>query len=152
MQLELLSTDSSMWSKCWQSTAGPKQYSRPQRYKRNTFIVQGKIDIEPSPHETGHYSKQGLTTGNYKNGTVPVIFYASSCAPWPVVVYPCAKVMALFTPQPLRAPGYCRRPSGWAGGRAAGQTSPLNTLTSTIFHGSFWNLARTFIALRSRTS
>ena len=23
-----------------------------------------------------------------------------------------------FTVQPLRAPGYCRRPSGWAGGRA----------------------------------
>ena len=39
-----------------------------------------------------------------------------------------------------------------AGGRAAGQTSAVNTLTSTIFHGSFSNLARTFIALRSRTS
>ena len=55
---------------------------------------------------------------------------------------------AIFTPQPLRAPGYCRTPSG----RAAGQTSPVNTLTSIIFHGSFSNLARTFIALRSRTS
>ena len=39
-----------------------------------------------------------------------------------------------------------------AGGWASGQTSPVNTLTSTIFHGSFSNLARTFIALRSRTS
>ena len=28
----------------------------------------------------------------------------------------------IFTPHPLRAPGYCRRPSG----RAAGQTSPVN--------------------------
>ena len=27
-------------------------------------------------------------------------------------------LMFFFTPQPLRAPGYCRRPSGWAGGRA----------------------------------
>ena len=52
----------------------------------------------------------------------------------------------VFTPQPLRAPGYCRTPSG----RAAGQTSPVNTLTSTIFHGSFSNLARTFITLRSQ--
>ena len=55
---------------------------------------------------------------------------------------------AIFTPQPLRAPGYCRTPSG----RAAGQTSPVNTLTSIIFHGSFSNLARTFITIRSRTS
>ena len=38
------------------------------------------------------------------------------------------------------------------GGRAAGQTSPVNTLTSIIFHGSFSNLGRTFITLRSRTS
>ena len=63
----------------------------------------------------------------------------------------------VFTPQPLRAPGYCRYPSGPAarrsGGRAcgsgAGQTSPVNTLTSIIFHWSFSNLARTFITLRS---
>ena len=54
----------------------------------------------------------------------------------------------VFTPQPLRAPGYCRTPSGWA----AGQTSPVNTLTFIIFHGSFSNLARTCITLRSRTS
>ena len=54
----------------------------------------------------------------------------------------------IFTPQPLRAPGYCRTPSG----RVAGQTSPVNTLTSIIFHGSFSNLARTFITLRSWTS
>ena len=57
-------------------------------------------------------------------------------------------IRALFTPQPLRAPGYCRTPSG----RAAGQKSPVNTLTSIIFHESFSNLARTFITLRSRTS
>ena len=46
----------------------------------------------------------------------------------------------VFTQQPLRAPGYCRSPSGWAGGRAAGQTSPVNTLMSIIFHWSFSNL------------
>ena len=61
-------------------------------------------------------------------------------------------ITVVFTPQPLRAPGYCRTPGGRAGGRAAGQTSPVNTLTSIIFHRSFSNLARTFIALRSRTS
>ena len=74
--------------------------------------------------------------------------------------FPSVCLSHLFTPQPLRAPGYCRTPSGRAGGRtggraggrAAGQTSPVNTLTSIIFHGSFSNLARTFIALRSRTS
>ena len=55
---------------------------------------------------------------------------------------------AIYTPQPLRPPGYCRRPSG----RATGQTSPVNTLTSIIFHGSFSNLARTFITLRFQTS
>ena len=60
--------------------------------------------------------------------------------------------LMIFTPQPLRAPGYCRTPSGRAGGRAAGQTSPVNILTSIIFHGSFSNLVRTFITLRSRTS
>ena len=58
----------------------------------------------------------------------------------------------LFTPQPLRARIVVARAGGRTGGRAAGQTSPVNTLTSTIFHGSFSNLARTFIALRSRTS
>ena len=57
----------------------------------------------------------------------------------------------LFTPQPLRAPGVLSYPER-AGGRAARQTSPVNTLTSIIFHGSFLNLARTFITLRSRTS
>ena len=59
---------------------------------------------------------------------------------------------SIFTPQSVRAPGYCRRPSGRAGGRAEGQTSPVNTPTSPIFHGSFSNLARTFITLRSGTS
>ena len=39
-----------------------------------------------------------------------------------------------------------------AGGRVAGQTSPVNTLTSAIFHGSFSNLAGTFIALTSQMS
>ena len=57
-------------------------------------------------------------------------------------------VAKVFTPQPLRAQGYCRRPTGRAGGRA----SPVNTLTSVIFHGSFSNLARTFNILWSRTS
>ena len=56
----------------------------------------------------------------------------------------------IFTPQPLRAPGYCHTPER-AGWRAAGQTSPVNTLTSILFHWSFSNLARTFITLRSRT-
>ena len=28
---------------------------------------------------------------------------------------------SIFTPQPLRAPGYCRTPSGRAGGRAGGR-------------------------------
>ena len=64
----------------------------------------------------------------------------------------CCMRYCIFTPQPLRAPGYCRRPSGRVGWRAAGQNSPVNTLTSTIFHRSFWNLARTFITLRSQTS
>ena len=58
----------------------------------------------------------------------------------------------VFTPQPLKAPGYCRTPSMRVGGRAAGQTSPVNTLTSIIFHGSFSNLARAFITLKSQTS
>ena len=72
------------------------------------------------------------------------------------VMSPCSKfelnVISSFYPAALKAPGYCRTPSGRAGGRAAGQTSPVNTLTSIIFHGSFSNLARTFIVLRSRTS
>ena len=37
-------------------------------------------------------------------------------------------------------------------GRAAGQTSPVNTFTSILIHGSFSNFARTFITLRSQTS
>ena len=60
----------------------------------------------------------------------------------------CSFVLIFLPRSPLRAPGYCRTPSG----RAAGQTSPVNTLTSIIFHGSFSNLARTFITIRSRTS
>ena len=74
------------------------------------------------------------------------------------VVFICMEIFSnvnlwpVFTPQPLRAPGYCHRLSGRVGRRAAGQTSPVNTLTSIIFHGSFSNLARTFITLRSRTS
>ena len=66
------------------------------------------------------------------------------------------RISLSFYPAALKGSGYCRTPSGRAGGRtggrAAGQTSPVNTLTSIIFHGSFSNLARTFIALRSRTS
>ena len=61
-------------------------------------------------------------------------------------------VSHLFAPQSLKASGYCRRSSGWAAGQATGQTSPVNTLTSIIFHGSFSNLARTFITLTSRMS
>ena len=60
------------------------------------------------------------------------------------IVYPMKYVLSFivlyFYPAALKAPGY------W------GQTSPVNTLTSIIFHGSFSNLARTFIVLRSRTS
>ena len=43
---------------------------------------------------------------------------------------------SIFTPQLLRAPGYCRRPSG----RAEGQTSPVNTPTSQFFtdHFQIW--------------
>ena len=47
-----------------------------------------------------------------------------------------------FTPQPLRAPGYCRRPGGRAVGRAAARPSTVRALTSVIFHGSFSNLVR----------
>ena len=56
-----------------------------------------------------------------------------------------------FYPAALKGSGVLSYPER-AGGRAAGQTSPVNTLTSIIFHGSFSNLARTFITLRSRTS
>ena len=56
-----------------------------------------------------------------------------------------------YYPAALKGCGVLSSPER-AGGRAAGQTSAVNTLTSTIFHGSFSNLARTFIALRSRTS
>ena len=52
----------------------------------------------------------------------------------------CSYSLRIFTPQPLRAPGYCRTPSGRVGGQAAGQTNPVNTLTSILFHGSFSNL------------
>ena len=59
--------------------------------------------------------------------------------------------LSRFYPAALKGSGVLSYPER-AGGRAAGQTSPVNTLTSIIFHGSFSNLARTFIALRSRTS
>ena len=52
---------------------------------------------------------------------------------------------------PLRGSGILSSPE-WVGGHVAGQTSPVNTLTSAIFHGSFSNLAWTFIAVKSRTS
>ena len=68
------------------------------------------------------------------------------------IVFIVDNTCVIFTPQPLRAPGYCRHLSGRACGRAAGQTSPINTLTPIIFLGSFSNLARTFITLRSWTS
>ena len=56
-----------------------------------------------------------------------------------------------FYPAVLKGSGVLSYPER-AGGRAAGQTSPVNTLTSIIFHGSFSNLARIFITLRYRTS
>ena len=56
-----------------------------------------------------------------------------------------------FYPAALKGSGVLSYPER-AGGRAAGQTSPVNTLTSIIFHGSFSNLARSFITIRSRTS
>ena len=52
-----------------------------------------------------------------------------------------------LSPQPLRAPGYCHRPSGWEVGRSR----TVKVLTSVIFYRSFSNLVRTFIALRSHT-
>ena len=55
--------------------------------------------------------------------------------------------LSVYTLQPLRTPGHCRRPSGRVGCR---QTSPVNTLTPANFHRSFWNFGRTFIAVRSR--
>ena len=51
--------------------------------------------------------------------------------------------MILYVYTPLRAPGYCG---------TLGRQAPLTLSLSTIFHGSFSNLARTFITLRSRTS
>ena len=56
-----------------------------------------------------------------------------------------------FHPAALKGSGVLSYPER-AGGRAARQTNPVNTLTSIIFHGSFSYLARTFITLRSRTS
>ena len=55
---------------------------------------------------------------------------------------------AIFTPQPLSAHGYCLRPSG----QAARRSRPVSAFTSTVYHISFPNLARTCIALRTRTS
>ena len=72
---------------------------------------------------------------------------------WPIWIYwyiP-RKMHFVFYPAALKGSGVLSYPE-WAGGRAAGQTRPVNTLTSIIFHGSFSNLARTFITLRSRTS
>ena len=57
----------------------------------------------------------------------------------------------MFYPAALKRSGVLSLPER-AGGRAAGQTSPVNTLTTIILHGSFSNLARTFITLRFRTS
>ena len=58
---------------------------------------------------------------------------------------------SFYYPAALKGSGVLSYPEQ-AGGRAAGQTSPVNTLTSIIFHKSFSNFARTFITLRSRTS
>ena len=46
-----------------------------------------------------------------------------------------------FYPTALKGSGVLSSPER-AGGWAAGHTSPVNTLTSIIFHGSFSNLAR----------
>ena len=63
----------------------------------------------------------------------------------------CLIIIIRFLPSALKGSGVLSYPER-AGEWAAGQTSPVNTLTSIIFHGSFSNLARTFITLRSRTS
>ena len=60
-------------------------------------------------------------------------------------------LVSCFYPAALKGSGVLSYPER-AGGRAAGQTSPVNTLTSIIFHGSFSNFARTFITIRSLTS
>ena len=46
---------------------------------------------------------------------------------------------SIFTPQPLRAPGYCRRPSGRAGGRK-GRQAPLTLPRPQFFtdHFQIW--------------
>ena len=56
-----------------------------------------------------------------------------------------------FYPAALKGSGVLsssKRADQWT----ARQTSPIDTLTSVIYHGSSSSLARTFIALRSRTS
>ena len=64
----------------------------------------------------------------------------------------------VFTQQLFRPLEYCRQPSGRsvgvgrAFGQAAGNTSFVSALTSIILHGSFSNLARTLIGLKSQKS
>ena len=71
------------------------------------------------------------------------------------LVFSCMCMQARYRPVPpfypaaLKGSGVLSYPER-ADGRAAGQTSPVNTLTSIIFYGSFSNLARTFVTLRSR--
>ena len=93
-----------------------------------------------------------LTTVNNREITERRKFVSWPPPPPPMLMLMIVVCKPIFTPQPLMARGYCRRPSGRSVDRAAGQISPVNTLTSIIFHGSFSNLARTFITLRSRTS
>ena len=67
------------------------------------------------------------------------------------ISHKCVCPVWIFLPAALKGSWVLLYPER-AGGRAAGHTSPVNTLTSIFFHGSFSNLARTFITLRSRTS
>ena len=107
-----------------------------------------------------HFTFGNLTKWMYRDDGLYRCLSMRKCSIGKIINWPTRDIhkldMLAFYPAALKAPGYCRTPSGRAGGRtggrAAGQTSPVNTLTSIIFHGSFSNLARTFIVLRSRTS
>ena len=109
---------------------------------RSTMISTRDIDLFQFTCGTPGYWVLGLVLQ-----TVPELIM------WFIWKYHLALISVFITPQPLRLRGIVvPRAGGRVGGRAAGQTSPVNTLTSIIFHGSFSNLARTFIVLRSRTS
>ena len=90
-------------------------------------------NISP-PDNKVHEACMGLTWGRQDPGGPPC---------WP---HECC-YQGPFYPAALNGSGVLLYPE-----RAAGQKSPVNTLTSIIFHGSFSSLARTFITLRSQTS